>query len=259
MNKYHCQCRPGFIGELCETNVNECASSPCMNGGVCTELVNSFKCACPSGWTGQRCEMDVRSCDSDPCLNNAKCIDLLGDFFCACPSGTDGKRYALFPLPSWMLSLIKSWRIYLELKFWKSWIWKKMLKSLHSLKYSQNRDWHSLFCFRKAAKLPRIVAWATRAWTRVHVGTSARDLTAHVAPITSASVANMNSMLAPPVSVKMEPHASTTDRVTNVCARPAMLDATARMILLSACRVLVRCRRLVLIWSTTSTAAARSI
>jgi Notch-like protein len=50
INKYHCQCRPGFTGTLCENKINECAPvSPCLNGGVCTELVNNFKCTCPAG------------------------------------------------------------------------------------------------------------------------------------------------------------------------------------------------------------------
>lgn len=33
---YTCSCRPGFTGASCEIQVNECAGSPCRNGGSCT-------------------------------------------------------------------------------------------------------------------------------------------------------------------------------------------------------------------------------
>ncbi len=57
-------------------NVDDCASSPCLNGGSCRDEVGTFVCSCPSGWTGERCEEDVGYCDSDPCENDAECVDL---------------------------------------------------------------------------------------------------------------------------------------------------------------------------------------
>ncbi len=71
-----CECREGFEGETCEVNVDDCASSPCLNGGSCRDEVGTFVCSCPSGWTGERCEEDVGYCDSDPCENDAECVDL---------------------------------------------------------------------------------------------------------------------------------------------------------------------------------------
>lgn len=29
---------------------NDCANSPCRNGGTCIDSYNSFQCLCPSGW-----------------------------------------------------------------------------------------------------------------------------------------------------------------------------------------------------------------
>lgn len=41
-----------FSGSLCEINIDECQSSPCMNNGTCLDLSDGFKCICPSGFFG---------------------------------------------------------------------------------------------------------------------------------------------------------------------------------------------------------------
>ena len=44
------------------TDINECSSRPCRNGGSCADLVNGFQCTCLSGWTGTTCteSMDIQ-------------------------------------------------------------------------------------------------------------------------------------------------------------------------------------------------------
>ena len=37
-------------------DVDDCLSSPCQNGGTCTDAVNSYTCACVDGWAGTNCE-----------------------------------------------------------------------------------------------------------------------------------------------------------------------------------------------------------
>ena len=41
---------------MIEVPVDECASTPCMNGGTCVDGQDSYTCACDSENTGINCE-----------------------------------------------------------------------------------------------------------------------------------------------------------------------------------------------------------
>ena len=75
----------------CETETNECLSSPCLNNGTCIDRFNNFTCNCTSGFTGHRCDVDIDDCVINPCQNNASCIDGINTFICSCTSGFTGK------------------------------------------------------------------------------------------------------------------------------------------------------------------------
>ncbi|XP_062815550.1 protein crumbs homolog 2 isoform X1 [Anolis carolinensis] len=88
-----CECQPGFEGETCSVNVDECASRPCQNGGSCADLVNGYECHCLPGYSGVECATDVDECEGHPCENGAACEDGLADYICHCVPGPDGTAW----------------------------------------------------------------------------------------------------------------------------------------------------------------------
>lgn len=56
LDGFHCECRPGFSGARCQTNIDECDSNPCKNGGSCVDGVNMYTCQCRPGYTGATCD-----------------------------------------------------------------------------------------------------------------------------------------------------------------------------------------------------------
>ena len=37
-------------------DTDECASTPCQNGGTCTDQINSYLCQCALGYTDLQCQ-----------------------------------------------------------------------------------------------------------------------------------------------------------------------------------------------------------
>ncbi|XP_068079104.1 protein crumbs homolog 2b isoform X1 [Danio rerio] len=68
-----------------------CLSEPCLNNGTCTDLFNLAVCKCAPGWTGERCQENIDECGEQPCVQGS-CQDLLGDYECRCPVGFGGKN-----------------------------------------------------------------------------------------------------------------------------------------------------------------------
>ena len=38
------------------SEIDECSSNPCFNGGACNDEVNQYTCTCVAGYAGDRCE-----------------------------------------------------------------------------------------------------------------------------------------------------------------------------------------------------------
>ncbi len=87
-----CECDVGWTGDECETDIDDCASDPCQNGGTCTDGVNSYICDCASGFSGDNCETQ------DPCYG-INCGDhgSCADGACVCTGGYSGDSCEIPP------------------------------------------------------------------------------------------------------------------------------------------------------------------
>ena len=55
---FTCSCSPGWQNSHCETKINYCKATTCLNGGVCQPLLLNYTCQCVSGsYSGLHCEI----------------------------------------------------------------------------------------------------------------------------------------------------------------------------------------------------------
>lgn len=87
---FRCVCEPGWEGERCEINIDDCADNPCQHDGFCFDEVAGFVCVCRAGYDGERCEIDVDDCVTEPCLNGGTCVDGINEISCECAPGFQG-------------------------------------------------------------------------------------------------------------------------------------------------------------------------
>ncbi len=67
--------------------------SRCMNGGQCMDGVGRYTCSCPPGFTGEHCEGDLNECLSEPChpSGSIDCVPLTNNYQCRCRLGYTGE------------------------------------------------------------------------------------------------------------------------------------------------------------------------
>ncbi|XP_061590507.1 protein crumbs homolog 2-like [Cololabis saira] len=92
---FECRCEPGFAGERCGEDVDECRGHACLHGGTCIDGENSYSCECPGGFAGPRCQWDfppIRCRTDVRCLNDGVCRDGPWGANCTCSPGFHGDR-----------------------------------------------------------------------------------------------------------------------------------------------------------------------
>lgn len=80
-HKYEMGWSKGPWGFGCGCNV---IWKPCNYGCVGNEV---FRSLFWSGYTGTHCEVDIDECESNPCVNDGICRDLVNGFTCTCQPG----------------------------------------------------------------------------------------------------------------------------------------------------------------------------
>jgi len=84
-----CTCRAGFDGVTCQNNIDDCLSSPCKNGGTCTDGNNAYGCECTGNalsgqaWGGKDCNTEG-ACNSGCQQGTDGLIEAFGIVSCGC-------------------------------------------------------------------------------------------------------------------------------------------------------------------------------
>lgn len=93
-SSYSCACPPGYDGDYCQIDVDECAAHQCRNGATCVDGVADYTCVCRIGYAGRFCEQDIDECASSPCQHGGTCVDGAGVFTCTCAAAWRGPTCA---------------------------------------------------------------------------------------------------------------------------------------------------------------------
>lgn len=82
-------CVPGFTGEFCQFEINDCVGVECGNG-ECVDEIGSYMCVCNPGYSGESCG-EIDYCHNISQCEFGQCINLIDRFMCICDGGYGGE------------------------------------------------------------------------------------------------------------------------------------------------------------------------
>ncbi|XP_068009825.1 LOW QUALITY PROTEIN: protein eyes shut homolog [Melanerpes formicivorus] len=103
----HCVCAPGWTGQGCLENINDCEENQCQHGATCEDETNQYSDDLDEGIesviskyaddnklgedVGETCSVQVAECLDRPCWNGGVCEEDLSGFRCNCSFGFSGQ------------------------------------------------------------------------------------------------------------------------------------------------------------------------
>ncbi|CAH1263916.1 NOTCH1 [Branchiostoma lanceolatum] len=84
-----CLCPPGFVGDACNADVDECVMTPGVCEFECENTIGSYRCVCPAGFRlneeDQSTCLDIDECEEQVC--SQQCMNSYGSYKCNCDLG----------------------------------------------------------------------------------------------------------------------------------------------------------------------------
>jgi hypothetical protein len=101
-HNFVCNCFQFYGGSMCERDLRQCSSSPCMRNGTCTNILNStldanqtksiysFECKCQFPYYGKYCQLITNLCWNITCSKHGQCFMNGSSTYCSCFTSYSG-------------------------------------------------------------------------------------------------------------------------------------------------------------------------
>jgi hypothetical protein len=95
-----CKCYEFYGGIMCERDLRQCSSFPCMRNGTCNNIINStnnlttydFECKCQFPYYGRYCQLITDLCWNITCTKQGHCFMNGSKTYCTCYTSYSGQN-----------------------------------------------------------------------------------------------------------------------------------------------------------------------